>query len=129
MSKEDIEKAQRDAEAHAEDDKKKREAIDARNGLENAIYQAKKMPDEFKDKISDEDKKTIEEAVAAAEKEVESDDKDKLEAATKSLNDAIMPIGAKMYEAASKEAESAEGENKPDEPVEGEVVDKDKEEK
>ena len=124
MSKEDIEKAQRDAEAHAEEDKKKREAIDARNVLENAIYQAKKMPDEYKDKISDDDKKVIEEAVAAAEKEVESDDKEKLEAATKALNDAIMPIGAKMYEAASKETESAEGDKKTDEPVEGEVVDK-----
>ena len=129
MSKEDIEKAQKDAEAHAEEDKKRREAIDARNQLENAIYQAKKMPDEFKDKISDEDKKTIEEAVATAEKEVESDDKEKLEAATKALNDAIMPIGAKMYEAASKEAEGTEGEQKTDEPVEGEVVDKDKDEK
>ncbi len=59
MSKEDIEKAQKDAEAHAEEDKKKREAIDAKNQLENAIYQAKKMPEEFKDKISDEDKKAI----------------------------------------------------------------------
>ena len=123
MSKEDIEKAQRDAEAHAEEDKKKRETIDARNTLENAIYQAKKMPDEFKDKISDEDKKVIEDAVAAAEKEVESDDKEKLEAATKALNDAIMPIGAKMYEAASKEAGPAEGDAKTDDPVEGEVVD------
>lgn len=129
MSKEDIEKAQRDAEAHAEEDKKKREAIDARNTLENAIYQAKKMPDEFKDKISDEDKKTISDAVAAAKKEVESDDKEKLEAATEALNDAIMPIGAKMYEATSKEAESAGGDKKADEPVEGEVVDKDKDEK
>lgn len=129
MSKEDIEKAQRDAEAHADEDKKKREAIDARSVLENTIYQAKKMPDEFKDKISDEDKKTIEEAVSVAEKEVESDDKEKLEAATKALNDSIMPIGAKMYEAASNEAEGADGDKKADEPVEGEVVDKDKEEK
>lgn len=129
MSKEDIEKAQKDAEAHAEEDKKKREAIDARNALQNAIYQARKMPDEFKDKISDEDKKTIEEAVATAEKEVESDDKEKLEAATKTLNDAIMPIGAKMYEAASKEAEAAEGDKSAEEPVEGEVVDTDKDEK
>ena len=121
MSKEDIEKAQRDAEAHADEDKKKREAIDARNQLENAIYQAKKMPDEFKDKISDDDKKIIEEAVKTAEGELESDDKDKLEAATKALNDAIMPIGAKMYEAASSESEG-DAEATSDEPVEGEVV-------
>ena len=130
MSKEDIEKAQRDAEAHADEDKKRREAIDARNGLENAIYQAKKMPDEFKDKISDEDKKTIEEAVATAEKELESDDKEKLEAASKTLTDTIMPIGAKMYEAASNESEASEDEAKTDaEPVEGEVVDEEKKDK
>jgi len=129
MSKEDIEKAQKDAEAHADEDKKKRETIDARNGLENAIYQAKKMPDEFKDKISDDDKKVIEEAVKAAEEKQGSDDKEELEAALKTLNDAIMPIGAKMYEAAAKE-ESAEGDKKSDdkeEPVEGEVVDEKKE--
>src|SRR5450830_1575474 len=59
LSKDDIEKAAKDAEMHAEDDKKKRAAIDARNGLESAIYAADKMPDEFKDKISEEDKKAI----------------------------------------------------------------------
>ncbi len=126
MSKEDIEKAQKDAEAHAEEDKKKREAIDTKNQLENAIYQAKKMPDEYKDKISNEDKKAIEAAVEEAEKHKDSDDKDELEAAVKALNDAIMPIGAKMYEAASQEsADAPEGEkaNDKDEPVEGEVVD------
>lgn len=130
MSKEDIEKAQRDAEAHADEDKKKREAIDARNSLENAIYQAKKMPDEFKDKVSDDDKKVIEDAVKVAEADLESDDKEKLEAATKTLNDVIMPIGAKLYEAASKEAETAsEGDKNPDDAVEGEVVEDEKKEK
>jgi molecular chaperone DnaK len=128
MSKEDIEKAQKEAETHADEDKKKREAVDAKNQLENAIYQAKKMPDEFKDKISDEDKKVIEDAVTEAEKHKESDDKDELEAAVKALNDAIMPIGAKMYQQTSDEAktadESSEQETKKsDEPVEGEVVD------
>jgi len=128
MSKEDIEKAQKDAEAHADEDKKKREAIDAKNSLENAVYQAKKMPDEFKDKISDDDKKVIEEAVAEAEKHKESDDKEELEAAVKALNDAIMPIGAKMYEQAAKEDDEAKSDDDKksdkDEPVEGEVVDK-----
>ena len=127
MSKDDIEKAQKDAEAHADEDKKKREAIDAKNSLENAIYQAKKMPDEFKDKISDDDKKAIEDAVAEAEKHKDSEDKDELEAAVKALNDTIMPIGAKMYQAAAEEAKPEEGEaaadDKKDEPVEGEVVD------
>jgi len=126
LSKEDIEKAQKEAEAHADEDKKKREAVDARNLLENAIYQAKKMPDEYKDKISDDDKKTIEEAVKEAEKHLNSDDKEELEAAGKALNDAIMPIGAKMYEAASadkSDTSDKSDDDKKDDAVEGEVVD------
>jgi len=128
LSKDDIAKAQQEAEAHAEEDKKKREAVDARNGLESAIYQAEKMKDEFKDKISEDGKKAIDEAVEEAKKHQSSEDKEELESATKALNDAIMPIGAKMYEAASKDNAEAEGkkgdkENSKDEPVEGEVVD------
>lgn len=126
LSKEDIEKAAKDAELHADEDKKKRETIDARNSLESSIYQAEKMPDEFKDKISDDDKKIIETAVEEAKKHKDSEDKEELELALKALNDAIMPIGAKMYEAAAKEqseAENTEEPKKTDEPVEGEVVD------
>lgn len=125
MSKEDIEKAQKEAEAHADEDKKKREAVDTRNTLENAIYQAEKMPDEYKDKISEDDAKAIKDAVEEAKKHKDSEDKDELESAIKALNDVIMPIGAKMYEAASKEAEApAEDETAAkDEPVEGEVID------
>ena len=131
MSKEDIEKAQKEAELHADDDKKKREAVESRNTLENAIYQAEKMPSEYKDKISDEDKKTIEDAVVAAKKIKDDDksDKDDLEKAAKDLTDTIMPIGAKLYEEASKdEAKSDDGskkskkDKKSDEAVEGEVV-------
>jgi molecular chaperone DnaK len=126
MSKEDIEKAQKEAELHADEDKKKREAIDTRNQLENAVYQAEKMPTEYKDKISDDDKKVIEEAAAEAKKVKDNADagKDELEAALKALNDKIMPIGAKLYEAASKEAEAEADDKKTDDgPVEGEVVD------
>ncbi|HBO64692.1 TPA: molecular chaperone DnaK [Candidatus Saccharibacteria bacterium] len=129
LSKEDIEKAAKEAEEHADEDKKKREAVDARNQLENAIYQAEKMPDEFKDKISDEDKKAIADAVEEAKKHKDATDKEELEAAGKALNDAIMPIGAKLYQASAEEAKAedgaAEGE-KPDEAVEGEVVDEKK---
>jgi molecular chaperone DnaK len=130
MSKDDIEKAQKEAEMHADEDKKKREAVDARNHLENAVYQAEKMPDEYKDKISDEDKETIKKAVEEA-KEVlkdESADQEKIEAAAKELNDKIMPIGAKMYEAASKDEakdeKKSDDKKSDDDAVEGEVVDK-----
>ncbi len=130
MSKEDIEKAQRDAEAHAEEDKKKKEAIEAKNILENTIYQAEKMPDEYKDKISDDDKETIRSAVKDAKEVLENkaDDKDALEAATKELNDKIMPIGAKLYQAAADDKKSdgdkSDSDKKDDDAVEGEVVDK-----
>ncbi len=128
MSKDDIEKAQREAEAYAEEDKKKKEAIEAKNHLENTIYNAEKMPDEYKDKISDEDKETVKKAVAEAKEALEKngDDKDKLEEATKALNDAIMPIGAKMYQQASDDAKTDDkkSDNKDGDTVEGEVVDK-----
>jgi molecular chaperone DnaK len=127
MSKEDIEKAQKEAEAHAGEDKKKREVIDARNTLENAIYQADKMPDEYKDKISDDDKKVITDASEEAKKHKDSDDKEELEKAAKELMEKLQTVGAKLYEAAAKEEKSDEGEKSDDkkgeEPVEGEVVD------
>ena len=134
MSKDDIEKAQKEAEAHADEDKKKREAVDARNSLENGIYQAEKMPKEYADKISDDDKKVIEEAVKEAKKHLESDDKDELEKATNELLEKIQAIGAKLYEAAAKEETSAEdggGTKSGDEdgPVEGEVIEGDKKDK
>lgn len=132
MSKEDIEKAQKEAEMHAEEDKKKKDVIDVKNRLENAIYQAEKMPDEYKDKISDSDKETIKSAVEDAKKVLNDADADKdaLEAAAKELSDKIMPIGAKMYQEASKDAgasDSAKSDGKKsadDDAVEGEVVDK-----
>ena len=130
MSKEDIEKAQKDAELHADEDKKKREAIDARNKLEQAIYHNEKMPDEFKDKISDEDKETIKKAVEEA-KEVLKDtaaDATKYEEAEKELSNKIMPIGAKLYQSASTDSSANDGNSSKGtsdgEPVEGEVVDK-----
>jgi molecular chaperone DnaK len=76
--------------------------------------------------LSDDDKKAIEAAVAEAENHQSSDDKEELEAAVKALNDAIMPIGAKMYQQSADEAKTDEKKSdskKADAPVEGEVVD------
>ena len=130
MSKEDIEKAQKDAELHADEDKKKREAIDARNKLEQAIYHNEKMPDEFKDKISDEDKETIKKAVEDAQEVLKDTAADaaKYEEAAKELSNKIMPIGAKLYQSASTDSSTNDGNSSKGtsdgEPVEGEVVDK-----
>ena len=132
MSKADIEKAQREAEAHAEEDKKKREAIDAKNHLENAIYQAEKMPTEYKDKISSEDQDKIKEAVKSAREVLNQDDADqeKYETAAKDLSEVIMPIGAKLYQTSAQDckdeskADNSGDSGSSDDPVEGEVVDK-----
>jgi molecular chaperone DnaK len=136
LSKDEVEKMAKDAEAHADEDKKKREGAEARNVLENAIYQAEKMKTDYKDKLSEEDVKTIEEAVKEAKGKVEVTDKEELEEAVKELSDKIMPIGSKMYEAAQKEEKPATEEkteegktndkskkSDKDEPIEGEVID------
>lgn len=132
LSKEDVEKAAKEAEAHAEEDKQKRETIEVKNQLDNAVYQAEKMKTDYKDKLSEEDLKTLQEAIDEAKTHLEATDKDELEKAAKELSDKIMPIGAKMYEASQGDAtENSEptadskGDKKAskDEPVEGEVVD------
>ena len=130
MSKEDIEKAQKEAEAHADEDKKKREAIDAKNQLENSVYQAEKMPDEYKDRMSEEDAKVVKEAAAEARKVLEDKESDKAayEAANKTLGDVLMPIGAKLYQNTTADANAGNSEKTDEandgEAVEGEVVDK-----
>ena len=130
LSKDEVEKMAKDAEAHAEEDKKLRESIEAKNHLDSAIYQAEKMKDDNKDKLAEDDLKTLSDAIEEAKKVIadEKADKEALEAAAKSLVDTTMPIGAKMYEAAAKdeEANDENAEDKKDdkeEPVEGEVVD------
>jgi len=129
LDKAEVEKMAKDAEAHAEEDKQKREAVEARNMLDTAIYQAEKMKSDNKEKIAEDDVKKIDEAVEAAKKVAadEKADKDALEAASKDLSEVLMPIGAKMYESASTEEgkSSDEKEEKTDdeEPIEGEVVD------
>lgn len=138
LSKEEVEKMAKDAEAHADEDRKKRELAEVRNQLENAIYQAEKMKVDYKDKLSDEDMKSLSGAIDEARKSVELTDKEGLEKALKDLNERIMPIGAKMYESAQADSadskqQTADSEGKKDEkksdkkdkdePIEGEVVD------
>jgi molecular chaperone DnaK len=131
LDKADVEKMAKEAEANADEDKKKRETVEARNQLDSAVYQAERLKKDNGDKLSDDDKKALDDALEAAQKVVKDEkaDKDALELASKELNDKIMPIGAKLYEAASKEAESAEGEeddakkDAKEGPIEGEVVD------
>lgn len=103
LAKEDIEKAQKEAEEHAEEDRKKRKTADAKNLLSTAIYSAEKMKDEYKDKLTDDEKNTIDAAVSEAKKHESETESDKLEKAAKELSEKIMPIGAKLYESSSED--------------------------
>jgi molecular chaperone DnaK len=141
LNKDDVEKMAKEAEAHADEDKARKEAVEARNLLDSAVYQAEKLAKDNKDKISEDDMKTLNEAVESAKK-VTSDEKaskDDLEKAASELNDKLMPIGAKMYESQqaqdSPEADGGEAgesesssDDKKDEVIDGEVVDEDKKE-
>jgi molecular chaperone DnaK len=138
LDKAEVEKMAKDAEVHADEDKARKEAVEARNLLDSTVYQAEKMKTDNKDKIAEEDVKKIDEAIELAKKVIadEKADKAALEAAAKELNDTLMPIGAKMYESAAADtAESPEDgkstkDNKDgDGPIEGEVVDEDKKDK
>jgi molecular chaperone DnaK len=136
LDKAEVDRMAKEAEANAEVDKQKREAVEARNLLDSALYQAEKLRRDNDKKLADEDMKTLNEAIDAAKK-VSTDekaDKDAIEAALKELNDKIMPIGAKMYEAAAKteadektsateNPDSDEKKKDQDDAVEGEVVD------
>lgn len=133
LDKTEVEKMAKEAETHAEEDKARKEAVEARNLLDSTVYQAEKLKKDNGDKISDDDKKALDEAVAEAKKALEDKEasKDTLEAAAKELNDKLMPIGAKMYEQAEADKSSEDSEEKTDDAkkddaVEGEVVDEEK---
>ncbi len=126
LSKEEVEKAAKAAEANAESDKKKREAVEAKNMLENGIYQAEKLKKDNGDKLSDDDKKELDKLIEESKKALESDDKEELEKAASNLTEKLMPIGAKLYEAAGASKDEDSKDKKPEGPVEGEVIDDDK---
>jgi len=133
LDKSEVEKMAKEAEAHAEEDKKRKEVVEVKNTLESTIYQAEKLASDSKDKISEEDLKTLNEAVEEAKKVASSSEsKEELDQAVKTLNDKLMPIGAKMYESAQKEENSKDSSSSEkndqdnDQPIEGEVVDKEK---
>jgi len=129
LDKTEVEKMAKDAESHADEDKARKEAIEARNLLDSAIYHAEKMKSDNTDKIGEDDQKTLDEAIEVAKKVVADDkaSKEDLEKAAKELNDKLMPIGAKMYEDNTSEnsTDTDDEAKKDDDTVEGEVVDED----
>lgn len=128
LSDEDIEGMVKDAEAHADEDKKKRELVDARNQADGLIHSTEKTLSENGDKVDAADKEEIEAKVQELKDVLESDDVEDLKAKTEALMQVAMKLGQAMYEAeqaAGGEAESADGAEQSDDP---EVVDADFEE-
>ena len=128
LSDAEVEKMRKDAEAHAEEDRKRKEMIEARNHADNTAYAAEKALREFGDKVPAEVKSDIEAKVAEVRSAAQGDDLDKIKSATQALGEAIQKIGASVYEqnpaAGSPEApaagDSSNGEAGP-EVVDGEV--------
>ena len=107
LSEEEIDKAVKDAERYAEEDKKRKEAVDNKNSLEDMIDSLEKTVKEAGDKLTEDDKKTVEDAIAKAKTELESGDDDRIKAATETLTREIQPIVAKIYQ----QAQGASGNN------------------
>jgi len=109
LSKEEVEKLVRDAQAHTEDDKKRRKAAEAKNQADTLLYQTEKNLKEHGDKIDAADKTKIEEAVAALKKAMEGNDPEAIESATQTLTTASHKLAEEMYKKASASAAAGAG--------------------
>ena len=108
MSKEDIEKAVQDAEKFAEEDKKKREAVDLKNGAEQLAYQTDQLISESGDKFSADDKSALETKSAALKEALKGEDLDAIKAAQDDLQNKFYEVSQKLYQAAQA-AQGAQG--------------------
>lgn len=109
LSEDEINKAVKDAEQYAEEDKKRKTKVEARNKLDGLIFSVEQTVKENADKLSDDDKATLNSAVEDAKKELEADDEDKFKAAFDELSSKVQPIFAKMYQAAGGAAPNTDG--------------------
>ncbi|MEL6502875.1 MAG: molecular chaperone DnaK [Pseudomonadota bacterium] len=107
LSDDEIEQMVKDAEANADADKKRREAVEAKNQAETLIDSTEKSLKEHEDKVSAEDKEAIENAVTELRTAIEGDDADDIAAKTQALAEASMKMGQAIYEAQSSEEEAA----------------------
>ncbi len=100
LSEDEINKAVKEAEQYAEEDKKRKAKVDARNKLDGLIFSVEQTLKDSEGKLSDEDKATLQSAVDEAKKELECDDEARYEAAFEELSKKIQPVIAKMYQSA-----------------------------
>jgi len=99
ISKDEIEKMKKEAEIHAEEDRKKKELIDARNLADTLVYTTEKTLREYGDKVNTESKKNIEEKIEALKKVKDSDNLDEIKKASEELSQAIQKVGTELYKA------------------------------
>lgn len=102
LSKEEIERMTKDAELHAEEDKRKKELIEARNMADTLAYSTEKAMRDAGDKITAEEKKPVEEAITALNAVKNGDDLEAIKKATETLSQAAQKIGEKLYKAAQE---------------------------
>ena len=108
LSKEEVDKLVKDAQSHTEDDKKRRRAAEARNQADSLLYSTEKNLSEHGDKISENDKTKITEAIAGLRKAMEGDDPAVIETATQTLTTASHKLAEEMYKKASASAGPAD---------------------
>ncbi|MFL2699565.1 MAG: molecular chaperone DnaK [Gammaproteobacteria bacterium] len=134
LSDEDIEKMVKDAEANAEDDKKFAELVKTKNNADMLVHATRKTIDESENKLSDDEKKQVEEAIISLEEAIASDNVESIESSTKSLNDVLTPLTQKLYKQESTEDDpesDSENQDSSENTVDAEfeeVVEEDKEE-
>ena len=128
LSEEEIEKMIKDAEKHAESDKKKKEVIELKNQADSLIHATEKSLKEHGSKISTEEKKKIEESLEALKKVKNSDNKEELKTKVDSLTQASMKLGEIIYKQAQQEAEKQQGKQGKSKPSKGEKKDSSKKE-
>lgn len=104
LSEDDINKAVNEAKQYEEEDKKRKETIDSHNRLDGMIFTVEKSEKELGDKLTDEDKAKLEEAVKAAKTELESNDKERMDKAFEELSEASQGVFAKVYQQANPNA-------------------------
>ena len=108
MSKEDIDKAVKEAEAYAAEDKKRRESVDVRNNADQMIYQTEKTVSEFGDKLSEDEKAKIESAKEALKEALKGEDIEAIKSKQEELQKEIYAVSEKVYKAAA-DAQAAAG--------------------
>ncbi len=109
LSEDEINKAVKEAEQYAEEDKKRKTKVEARNKLDGLIFSVEQTMKEGGDKFSEEEKNELNAAVEEAKKELDADDEEKYNAAYEALSSKVQPIFQKMYQQAAADAQNAQG--------------------